>query len=124
MAFVKFYIAQVNRAWSTPDASLLQGLFDGACETCATYAAAAVQFKTEGMRVQGDAVEVTSAQASESGPAGQMFVDMQFRQTAAPIVNEAGVVQSRPEVAEFPVRAALVWKEGQWFMRALAEPSK
>ncbi len=51
VAFVTFYLGQVNAAWTTPDATLLPPLQLATCNSCAGFQADAVEFVTLGQRL-------------------------------------------------------------------------
>jgi hypothetical protein len=63
-AFARFYVGQVNEAYTQGDPSPLQGLSTSACKTCAVFIETATGFREEGLRHDAPSLHVTSATAT------------------------------------------------------------
>lgn len=120
VAFVKFYVDAVNRAWQEPSDTLLPQSADADCETCRNYQESAVSLVETKQRNTGPAVEVVEAR-TVSGSASPVLIDLRFRQLPVTTVDSGGQVVGKGTASEFDARAAVVWVEGRWLLRALAE---
>ena len=52
-AFVRYYLSQVNLAWTGPDPSKLEGLASPSCKSCANFAMTARSLQNDGLRYDG-----------------------------------------------------------------------
>ena len=118
-AFVRFYYAQLNRAWSLPDGQLLAPLSDPECGTCKSYVETAQELTKNGQRLEGNSVNVTAVEAPPEEN-GIVAVDLFFDQPARSIVSTTGAV-----IKVFPLQKAFhktvyVEKVPQgWLVRAV-----
>jgi len=116
MAFMRFYIEQVNRSWMTPDDTLIPPLSEPDCRSCAALQDHAVEYVRKKQRFQQLAVEITSIQTTEDAPEGRQFLTLTFHQLPSPIVDEDGAVIVTENDKVVNARALLTWKEDRWLM--------
>ena len=117
VAFVKFYFDQVNKAWTTPDSTLLPALADPVCKSCASFQADAVEFvelKHRYATAGAEASNVTPI-AGAVEPAQQML-SLTLRQLPATIVDQSGATVTTKTDESFEVKALLAWKEARWYV--------
>ncbi len=91
VAFVRFYFAQVNRAFTEADPGALTGLSDPECGTCRNYAATASKFAVDGQRIRGMAVRVISAEGPPEEN-GYIAVDTHLDAPAREITRRDGAL--------------------------------
>lgn len=117
-AFVRFYYAQLNAAWSMPDPGQLGGLSDPACQTCTNYVKAAQRFLQMGQHIRGNSVAVVSAEAPPEQN-GLVAVDVVFDEPARAIVDAAGkIVKSFPETKRLHWTVYVKRQSAGWVLRA------
>jgi hypothetical protein len=118
-AFVRFYFAQVSRAFSDADVRALEGLSDPECGTCKNYVATAAKFRRDGQRVRGTAVRVLSAEAPPAEN-GFIAVDTYLDAPARQIVRPDGSVLTKLAAdPRYHVTAYVKLVSGGWVVRAV-----
>lgn len=91
-AFVRFYIDQVNAAWTIPDPTKLRALSTGTCQTCARFQHAAETLRADGQHYDGPAVVIKGiVQVPESRPA-RPVLQVAFQQQARKVLKRDGTV--------------------------------
>lgn len=116
-AYVRFYLAQVNKAWFTPSPEALSALSLPACKPCNNFVGTAETLKQSGRRYAGRAITLgVSAQLPEST---QDVVDI-----SGPLVQEAqdilGVDGTKQQSVKRSVRGGVLivaWSTEGWKMR-------
>lgn len=116
VAFVKFYFDQVNKAWMTPDASLLPPLGEPACKSCTALQADALEFTTLARRYSSLPVEVLNVEGLAGAPLAQQLVSVRMRQLPADVVDKAGAVVETRTDETFDRKVLLGWREGRWWI--------
>lgn len=120
VAFVKFFFDSVNEAWQQGDPDGLSPLFSGTCGTCANNAQYAVDLKAAGQRTNGPSVEVSDLVA-HSSDGSSMFVDFTLHQLQVSVVDGSEQIVSTSVPSTTPLRAAVRWEEGRWFVGAIGK---
>ena len=114
VAFLTFYYEQVNKAYATPDATLLPPLSEAECKSCANMQDNVPELLAKGQRYSGRVVDVTALQAVPGAPEGQQMVAFTMHQLAVNVVDQSGsVTDSFPETSG-SLKALLKWRDGQW----------
>lgn len=121
IAFVRFYLKQINEAWSTPDPDLLTGLAAPTCGSCAFNASFAKDLAAAGQRVDGPSMEVKSLRIRNAPPVGQTQVEAKLRQLAVRVVDANGTVLVELPPDDLSSIVSLTWKQGRWWVVATAE---
>lgn len=121
VAFVEFYFEQVNKAWMTPDDTLLPPLVESGCGTCANNVKQAEAFVADGTRLDGPSLALDDARVVPGAPTGQLFVEVQARQLPVRLLDSKGAVKSTSTPGPLRMRAAIIWQRGVWLMYAIAD---
>ncbi|GAA2154328.1 DUF6318 family protein [Humibacillus xanthopallidus] len=98
-AFARFYIAQVNQAYTTADPGALRGLSTQACKTCEQFVATAAKFREDGVHHDSPSLKVTSATATTFA-ANRREVTAFVNQAAVRVVDGGGKAVSRTSEAK------------------------
>lgn len=116
VAFVRFYIDQVNKAWTTPDATLLPPLSEEGCKSCAGIQQTAASFARKGFHYDTQPLTIISITARQHSEPPRIWVDAELRQNQANEVDHTGVV-STPHPADQASRVIVViWQEERWLL--------
>lgn len=120
-AFVRFYYAQLNRAYSTADAAPLAGLADPACGTCRSYSEAMSDLRRKGQRIEGDSIRIVSAEAPPEAN-GYVAVDLFFVVPARKVVSTSGqVLESLPQSRQLHKTVYVMHVTSGWLVRAVKD---
>ncbi|WP_426564299.1 DUF6318 family protein [Angustibacter sp. McL0619] len=118
-AFAEFYVAQINRAWTTPDPEALRSYGTSTCLSCDNYVRTAASMKSDGERYDGDAVKLTAAAWLPESRPNLAIVSVLATAIPAPIVNSLGSTvghgESGPNESEFQ----LAWSSGRWHVTSI-----
>jgi hypothetical protein len=90
-AFVRFYFAQLNVAFSTADPTAFDGLVEPSCSTCKTYRASAEQLRAMHQRIMGDSIRVVTAEAPPEQD-GRIAVDVMLSSPPRKVLAADGSV--------------------------------
>jgi hypothetical protein len=91
-AFVKYYIEQLNLAWTTPDSSLLPPLSDPECIACKNLNDTAVQLERDKQHYTRDPVTVTKVVPLSENGKGVQLVRLFMDQHKVDVVDSAGKI--------------------------------
>lgn len=121
MAFVKFYIDQVNRSWMTPDATLLPPLAHPKCMSCAGLQEDAVELAQKHQRMSPAPGKIEKLTILPGTNSDQALVSMEFTQTGAKVYDASGAVvdQDNRIVETFVV--ALTWEGDRWLVLGIGK---
>lgn len=88
-AFVEYYFAVLNYAYTTGDTSTLESLSAPSCKTCHNYVQAIKQNWARG-RTSGGQVLLSAAQTAAFGPSSPVITSASYRVTASQVVDTSG----------------------------------
>lgn len=113
-AFSVHFFQQVNRAWSTPDPTSLDGLYTRACKTCAAIRGSAADYKSRELRYRDTPLTGISSISLTDAVGGTTRVRVTAAQKASAIVDRNGkVVESVPRTAS-TFLLTLTWVRQSW----------
>lgn len=112
-AFVRYFFAQVNLAWTAPNTGALPRLCTASSKSCASFEATAVQLKAAGNHYDGLPVTTLSITALDA-PGGRQSVLYKGRQEKRNVVDTAGRVISTDVQKVVSFEAALDWTPDAW----------
>jgi len=96
-AFVRFFFAQVNRAWTRPETGLLPPLCLSTSKGCAALEETAADLARKRHRYNGDPGTVLAVVALGSGAPAEISVDVRGRQESRSVVDsQGGVILTEP----------------------------
>jgi hypothetical protein len=113
-AFVRFYMDQVNLAWTTPDDTLLAGLYDPGCKSCSGLDEVAHDLAAKGRHYASRPVALQRADGYAGAPAGQQLVHVQVVQNAVDILDSSGSKVSSDQRKDLTWDALLSWEGVTW----------
>ena len=118
-AFVRFFYAQVNRAWTRPESGLIPQLCLSTSKSCAGLERVAAQLARDGQRYSGDPLTLSRVVPLGSGSPESMAVDVQGRQEQRDVVDGQGrvVLTDSQKAAHFEVQ--LGWFSDGWRVSAI-----
>ncbi len=91
MAFARYFFAQVNKAYTTPQAGLIAPLSTPNCKSCDSFEQMAAGFVAEGQRYNHQALEIVEVSPNPgAGPTGMLLVDVVAHQLPASVVSNSG----------------------------------
>jgi Family of unknown function (DUF6318) len=73
-AFVRYFYAQLNIAWSKPQAGLISGLSAATCKTCANFEREAAKSVSKNERVIGQSIVLKTVDTSDATNPAKMTV--------------------------------------------------
>ena len=114
VAFVKFYVDQINLAWTTPDSTLLPRLTTTACNSCASFQSDAEEYASQARKLSAAPLSTDNVSARDGGLAGAQLVAANVVEVAVPIIDVAGNQVDTGKQSSGSYVFALVWEEGQW----------
>ena len=114
MAFARHFFAQVNKAYTTPQAGLIAPLSTPNCKSCAGY-----EERARGLEASKERYDRLPLAILEVSPApdrvdGLTLIDVVFRQTDARLIDSAG-----HELSRFTTKSGIFvlhvrWSSGLW----------
>ena len=116
-AFVKFYVEQVNLAWTRPQAGLLPPLSDSGCLSCKAFEREAAELVAKHHRYARDPAVYTKVTAfggvTKEGRRRVRIIGVQER---VDIVDSAGNVVSTDPRKPIAVTAMTMWQGDRWLL--------
>ena len=119
-AFARFYVEQSALAWTTPDASLIEGLATARCATCDSLASTARDLEAKGHRYNTTPVKVAALTKFRGGGEEWVF-DADLREQAVKVVDASGKVISESPAKRLKPAIAVIWREGRWWLDAIGD---
>lgn len=114
IAFVKYYVDSVNRAWTTPDPAVLKALGDPGCISCTSLTKTAEQLKNDGQRYVSNPASISDVVAVKGAAAGRQLVKAKFVQHKVSVINSSGGVVLTDPQKQGTLRIELAWTGGGW----------
>ncbi|NYG07176.1 hypothetical protein BJ986_001663 [Phycicoccus badiiscoriae] len=115
-AFVKFFMVQVNVAWTRPQAGLIPPLGEPGCLSCQSFERTASDLVAKGHRYAKTPATYTRFEALSGAPGGRQYVRVLGTQHRVDIVDSAGRVVSTDAEKPIAVNAMTVWQGDQWLL--------
>ena len=120
MAFARYFFAQVNKAYTTPQAGLIRPLSDATCLSCASFADNADGYVQKSQRYSTDPIRILEVSvAPDPEPQDGRLVDLVARQQKATLIDFAGRVQDSFSEKEGVFLINLRWSGQGWFVRKI-----
>lgn len=118
---MRFYIDQLNLAWTTPAVELVSALSEPDCVSCASLETTAKQLVTKGQRYVSAPVSVRSAAAFGGAPTGQQLVHLVMEQHKVNVINAEGSIVSTDPPRDLNRNVVLKWRAGAWHVYGIAQ---
>ena len=113
-AFVRFFYAQVNRAWTRPEAGLIPRLCLSTSKSCAALEATALELVAKKQRYDGDPGTILSVLALGSGAPEILAVDIRGRSERRNVLDSNGAIIATDPLEATHFEAKLRWFDGGW----------
>lgn len=114
-AFVRFFMDQVSRAWTTPMAGLVSPLGEVGCVSCKSFEETAVGLVNRSEKYEARPSTTISAQAVPGGGSRQL-VHLILQQHKVDVVNRNGETVLTDQRKRFAVNVELSWEKGRWWV--------
>jgi hypothetical protein len=115
-AFVRFYIGQLNEAWTRPDPNRLPPLSDPDCVACKSLQETAVSLTQKKQKYTSDPVTVTEVVSLETNPEGVQLVRLFMDQHKVDVVDSTGKVVLTDQAKKLARTVGVTWGEGSWLL--------
>jgi hypothetical protein len=119
-AFVRFYIDQLNLAWTTPRAGVLVPLSDPGCKSCAAFESTARGLVVAGHHYAVPPVTVASVNAYGGARADRQLLRLIGRQNEATVVDAVGRVTGKDNQKAMKLDVLLQWEGQSWVVLDMA----
>ena len=119
VAFVEYYWAALNYAWTKPDAQILSGFGTSECDVCATFEATAQNFSEQGQHYDSPPIKVKSSEFVYNLKTEASALT-RVEQTKSSVVDRDGTVISANETQSAVRVFKLKWS-GKWQVSQIAE---
>lgn len=116
VAFVKYYLEQINEAWTKPSVGLLPPLSDDGCLSCKGFEKTANDLVTKKQRYASTPSSFTSVKAFPGAPSGRQYVRVIGTQHKVDIVDSQGRVVSTDPQEKIAATTMAIWKGGRWLL--------
>jgi hypothetical protein len=120
VAFVKFFIDQVNESYTTPRDDLIPALSDSGCKSCADSQSKAKQFVASKSRAVAPPYTASKVTWVGEQAVDVFIVTMTLRQAETEIRYLSGKAGGSIPEAKDDYRVGITWKGGQWDIYGLA----
>lgn len=113
-AYLRFFMDQVSKAWTTPQTGLIRDLGLPDCLACRSFEATAANLVSKGYRYERRPSTTVSTTAVVDGTGQRVHTVIQ--QHEVNIVDRQGNVVSTDRRRTFAGDAKLVWEGGRWWL--------
>lgn len=120
VAFVKYFIDQLNRAWRSPDPRRIKQLCAETSKSCQSFIETAEHLRRQGHRYDSDPVRVDHAAAFGEAE-GLMRVELFGGQTGARVVDGAGSIVEEEATSSTQNMFYLDWSSSGWTVAAIKD---
>jgi hypothetical protein len=114
IAFVRYFYAQVNIAWSKPKAGLISSLSATTCKSCAALEGTAADLIKKGQHYDGPPVTIVSVDHLGEVVTGNPEILVQFTQEHRNVIDGAGHVALTDQRKPGKFVATLGWSSRGW----------
>ncbi|MGB2933847.1 MAG: DUF6318 family protein [Nostocoides sp.] len=119
VAFVEYYWAALNYAWTKPDDKILVSLSSKSCSVCDFFEKTAADFVRDGQRLDKDPIRVEAARlVYVASDQGQVFTEVS--RTDASILDRNGKILTTNTPTQGARGFILRWN-GKWSVVALGD---
>lgn len=118
-AFARYYLAQVNLAWTGPDPSKLDGLASASCKTCANFAATASSLAVDRLRYDADPLSIGPTVLLPESRPNQVKYDFVLVQEARSVINVKQELSRSIARKGFLSHIEVSWIRDSWQMTEL-----
>lgn len=115
-AFVRHYLAQVNRAWMTPDAAVLQGLASSSCKTCANFAMTARSLQRDKLHYEGAPATISVSIVLPESTPDLVAIQLVYIQNKVRIVDVNGRVDEQLKRIPGLSEVTVTWASHGWII--------
>lgn len=119
VSFARYYLSQLNVAWTKPDDGVLPPLAESGCLSCKDLQSTAVELVAKGHRYRTNPITIRSA-ALLGDESGQTQVRVQMTQNRVDIINAQGGIVSTDAKKDFARTVAVVWRGNGWLLYGIA----
>ena len=118
--FLRFYMAELNRTWKSPEDDSLASFSTPRCRTCVNFVETAHDLRAHGQRYAADAVTLGPTITLPGSTVSGVVIQAPLRQNRVNILaRDGGVVRTTAEVRSL-TEATLVWgPPGSWAIGGL-----
>lgn len=120
VAFLRYYIDTVNKAWTTPDSTLLPVLADPGCKSCSGLQEVAQELRDKNQRYEISPLVIEQITISPGAPDGQQFLNLRIREVGARVLDSKRSVVRTETPNTVERKAGVIWKEDRWLLYGLA----
>jgi hypothetical protein len=115
-AFVRFYIDQLNEAWTRPDSKRLPPLSDPDCIACKSLQETAVSLAQKREKYASNPVTVTKVVPVGKSPKGIQLVRLFMDQHKVNVLDSSGKVVLTDQAKELSRTVGVTWKGDSWLL--------
>ena len=116
-AFARFYMEQVNRAFTGPDPTALASLAGLDCKTCSAFLAGAKELKAKGHRHKGVSITVDGSPSNSYTPTSAI-VQVFVTQHSVPVIDRSGKKVAQTKAGQGIFLATLTF-DTHWVIQRL-----
>jgi hypothetical protein len=114
--FVRYYFAELNRAYRTADASALAALSDTGCTFCANNVTNVRELREKRQRYAADPLAISGVSPFAGAPTGQQYYQEVVRQVGATVIGPDGVPVRADARRSGYINVVLQWSSGHWLV--------
>ena len=115
-AFVRFYIDQLNEAWTQPDSKRLPPLSDPDCIACKSLQETAVSLTQKKQKYASNPVTVTKTVPLDTSPKGIQLVRLFMDQHKVDVVDSSGKVVLTDQAKRLARTVGVTWRGDSWLL--------
>ena len=115
-AFAKYYMQQVNEAWTAPDDAVLPSLSDPGCLSCKDLQETAEQLVRDKQHYTKSPVTVTKAAPLSANPDGVQLVRLFMDQHKVDVIDASGKVVLTDQAKKLARTVGLKWGGRSWLL--------
>ena len=118
-AFARYYLAQINLAWTGPDPSKLDGLASPSCRSCANFFATANSLAVDQFRYEKGPLSLGPSALLPGSRPDDVKYDIVFIQEPGRILNSRGQLNRSVGRETGLTRFSVSWTRGAWQIREI-----
>jgi predicted lipid-binding transport protein (Tim44 family) len=113
-AFVRYFYAQLNLAWSKPQAGLISGLSSPTCKTCSNFEEEAAKSVAKNERVVGQSIVLDTVGTSDASNPAKMTVLAIGYQPKTIVVDSSGKTVQTLQRESVRTLVTVQWHDVGW----------